>query len=83
MRAQRAKRAPYELRAPLHVGVVPGQVVMGVDFSALGAVRALLPAAPAAPYVYLNYRVFTRTAPPDNLQLIRRCGGEVAAAAQL
>ncbi|GFR41507.1 hypothetical protein Agub_g2201, partial [Astrephomene gubernaculifera] len=47
------------------------QVVLAVDWSALQAVRNLLPYCGGAPYVYLNYRVFTRTAVGEDLELIR------------
>ncbi|GIL92824.1 hypothetical protein Vretifemale_20301, partial [Volvox reticuliferus] len=46
-------------------------VILAVDWSALQAVRNLLPYCNGAPYVYLNYRVFTRTATGHDLELIR------------
>ncbi|KAG2442073.1 hypothetical protein HYH02_009864 [Chlamydomonas schloesseri] len=56
------------------------QYVFGVDWSALAAVRALAPYTRGAPYVYLNYRVFCRTAAGDDLELVR--GLESAAMAE-
>ncbi|GLC36011.1 hypothetical protein PLESTM_000392500 [Pleodorina starrii] len=52
-------------------------VVLAVDWSALPAVRNLAPHCGGAPYVYLNYRVFTRTAVGQDLDLVR--GLEAAA----
>lgn len=48
------------------------EVVLGVDWSALPAYRALKPALEAdTTFVYLNYRVFTRTATGDGLALVQ------------
>ncbi len=50
------------------------EAVLGVDWSALQACRNLMPYTNGAPYVYLNYRVFTRTATGEDLELVRRWG---------
>ncbi|PNH12500.1 hypothetical protein TSOC_000582 [Tetrabaena socialis] len=47
------------------------EAVLGVDWSALQAARNLAPYCGGAPYVYLNYRVFTRTATGEDLELVR------------
>ncbi|KXZ56199.1 hypothetical protein GPECTOR_1g172 [Gonium pectorale] len=46
------------------------QLVLAVDWSSLPAARNLRPACRGAPLVFLNYRVFSRTAAGEDLELV-------------
>ena len=48
------------------------ELVFGVDWSSLGAYRSLKSSIGGAAFVYLNYRVFSRTATGGDLELVQR-----------